>query len=124
MSRTDNPKCNFCKDLNETIAHLFYDCELVHLLWQTLYNWIYNKLKIRIPLDKPNIILGNIDLNPNSQAINTLNMITKSYMFYCSRGKQQLNIYHLQNIIESTFYTLEFIAPKNEKIHQFNRICN
>ena len=124
MSITDNPKCNFCKDLNETIAHLFFDCELVHLLWETLYNWIYNKLKIRIPLDKPNIILGNIDLNPNSQAINTLNMITKSYIFYCSRGKQQLNIYHLQNRIESTFYTLEFIARKNEKIHHFNRIWN
>ena len=65
MSITDNPKCNFCKDHNETImtiAHLFFDCKLVHLLWHTLYIWIYNKLKIRILLDKSNIILAHIEL--------------------------------------------------------------
>ena len=83
MSITDNSKCNFCKDHNKTIAHLFFDCKLVLLLWHTLYNWIYNKLKIRIPLE----------FNPNSHAINTINMITKSYIFFYSRGKQKPNIF-------------------------------
>ena len=58
MNITNNQLCSFCGDHEETIPHLFYECSLVYLLWQTLYNWISNKCNIRIITDKKSIILG------------------------------------------------------------------
>ena len=41
MSITDDKHYSFCKEQEETISHLFFDCNQVTLLWQVLYDWIY-----------------------------------------------------------------------------------
>ena len=99
----------------------FYECDLTLLLWQTLYEWIYNKTKIRIILDKASIILGYIQPYPNPITINTINMVTKSYIFHCSKNNLRLNIYHLQTRLKTAYQTAEFISIKNNKLNLFNR---
>ena len=122
ISITDNYNCPFCKEHEETIQHLFYECDQILLLWQLLYEWIFNKTKIRINLDKPSILLGYIQPYPNPIPINTINMITKSYIFYCSKNNLRLNIYHLQTRIKTAYNMVEFISIKNNKLNNFNRI--
>ena len=56
--------------------------------------------------------------------INTINMITKSYIFYCSRSKLRLNIYQLQTRLKSAYETYEFNAIKNNDSENFNRKWN
>ena len=107
LSINNNPHCTFCNEYEETISHLFYECKLVKTLWQTLYNWILNKTNIRIVPEKKSIILGYTESYPNPIAINFINMTTKSYIFYCSRKKLRLNIYHLQNRIKEAYNTHE-----------------
>ena len=51
-------------------------------------------------------------------------MITKSYVFHCSKKKIKLNIYHLQTRIKTTFETLDFISKKNNEQDKFSRNWN
>ena len=122
MSITDNKFCSFCKEHEETLMHLFYDCNYVLTLWNTLYDWIFNITDIRIIPDKKEIILGYLQIYPNPIPINTINLITKSYIFYCSKNNINLNIFHLQSRIKTTIETMEFLANKNNQLEKFNRI--
>ena len=75
ISLTDSPLCTFCKKQEETILHLFYDCNEVLLLWQTLYQWISTKLNTQLRPEKNSILLGYIEPYINIP-LNTVNMVT------------------------------------------------
>lgn len=124
MSITKDKQCSFCKEHEETLMHLFFDCDQVFLLLQVLYDWILNKTNIQIILNKTAFILGYTYPLSNQIPINTINMITKSYIFHCSRNSKRLNIYHLQNRIKDTFETQEYISKKNNQLDKFNKIWN
>ena len=113
MSITNDKHCSFCKEKAETISHLFFDCNQVALMWQVLYDWIYNKTSNRIIPEKKSILLGYTEPYPTPIPINTINMITKSYIFHCSKNNTKLNIYHLQTRIKTSLETLEFISRTN-----------
>ena len=119
MSISDDKLCSFCGEYEETITHLFYECKLVNLLWQTLYNWIAHKSNIRIIPNITSAILGYTDPYPYPAVINTINMITKSYIFYCSRNKLRLNIFQLQTCLKSAYETYEFNAIKKKRLCKF-----
>ena len=46
MSITDNPLCSFCNQESEDLQHLFFECDQVLQLWNTLYNWTLPELEI------------------------------------------------------------------------------
>ena len=65
MSITDNKICSFCKEHEETLMHLLYECNQVFTLWNKLYKWIYNITHLRIIPDINEIILGYTQIYPN-----------------------------------------------------------
>ena len=119
---TNNPNCVFCNRDKETLLHLFFECDHVSQLWNSLYTWIRNKSRLQITPDKCTIILGHIHPWGNTIPINTINMITKAYIFSCSRNKRLLNIFHLQSRIKTSILNLEFNAIKNQKLENFNKL--
>ena len=50
--------CNMCKEVPETIGHMFCGCHIVSEHWQDPSNWIYEETNIEVPL---NIILGLLE---------------------------------------------------------------
>ena len=52
ISLTYNPLCILCKEQEETIMHLFYDCNEALLLWQTVCQWISTKLDTHLQPEK------------------------------------------------------------------------
>ena len=91
MSITKDKQCSFCKEHEETLMHLFFDCDQVFLLLQVLYDWILNKTNIQIILNKTAFILGYTYPLSNQIPINTINMITKSYIFHCESSSFATN---------------------------------
>ena len=77
-------------------------------------------LNNHIQPEKNSILLGYIDPYINTP-INTINMVTKSYIFHCSKNNRKLNIYHLQTRIRTMYQTIEFIATKNDQLDKFNK---
>ena len=51
----DSNKCNVCKNA------LFYDCHKVKNIWKALQEWIFEKLKMRISLNKHIVMFGMIN---------------------------------------------------------------
>ena len=122
MSIKDNPDCSFCKLHMENIPHLFFECDKVSFIWSLLYNWIRNRTGFIISINKSTILLGHIYPHRYTIPLNTINMITKSYIFYCSIHNCNLNIYHLQQRIKTSIQNLEFTATLNNKIEKFKNV--
>ena len=95
MNITDDPRCTFCKESEETIIHLFVECPQTNLLWQNVFSWINQNLQRPLNIDKTTLLLGHLD-HYNPIPINTILMITKSYILTTSRKNKILNIFQLQ----------------------------
>ena len=120
ISITDNYYCPFCKEYEETIEHLFYECDETNLLWKTLYQWIFTMINVRIIPVKIDILLGLTQPCLNAIPINTINMITKSYIFHCSKNNLRLNIFQLQKRLKTAYQMIEFISIKNNNLNNYN----
>ena len=122
ISQDDN--CRLCNDEKETIIHLFCRCPIVQSLWENLSNWILNKLEIRIDIDNPTQILGCFQMNFNHIPLNSLILVTKSYIFWCAKKSRNPDIFGLQKRIKQMYYEQKAIASKNFTQDKFQKQWN
>ena len=99
FGKIDSPLCSFCKMIEETPLHLFYNCTKTKLLWDQLKEFISNKTLSFPSLTPQSAILGHIDLSADYLLIKHLILIYKFYI-YNSRNRESLNIEHLKAIID------------------------
>ena len=91
FGKIDSPLCSFCKMIEETPLHLFYNCIKTKLLWDQLKDFISNKTLSFPSLAPQSAILDHIDLSDDYLLINHLILIYKFYI-YNSRNRGYLNI--------------------------------
>ena len=101
FGKIDSPLCSFCKMIEETPLHLFYNFIKIKLLWDELKDLISNKTLSFPSLTPRSAILGHIDLSDNYLLINHIILIYKFYI-YNSRNRGCLNIKRLKLIIGKT----------------------
>jgi len=112
--------CTFCKMSSETIEHLFHDCQLVLDFWKMLSQWISNKIDINIPIDKRSILFGIP--KKHAKVINWLIINIKQYIYNMKMQETRLNIYALQNILQSKMYSEKYILLKNCRYKEYKSI--
>ena len=78
--------CSFCKDLPETIEHLFYDCPVVKNFWDDILGWIWEKNRINIDFKKEQVLLGTA---PKELEIFNLVFLVGMKHIYYSRLKDK-----------------------------------
>ena len=81
-------QCRLCGTQNETLLHLFCECSKVAPLWQNISTWIYNRINLRINMEKENILLGLLGNTNYNRPVNTIILATKGYIFGCCRQKK------------------------------------
>ena len=81
FGKIDSPLCSFCKMIDETPLHLFYNCTKTKLLWDQLKEFISNETLSFPSLMSQSAILGHIDLSDDYLIINHLILIYKFYNF-------------------------------------------
>ena len=74
FGKIDSPLCPFCKMIEETPLHLFYNCIKTKLLWDQLKDFISNETSFP-SLTPQSAILGHIDLSDDYLLINHLILI-------------------------------------------------
>ena len=114
FGKIDSPLCSFCKMIEETPLHLFYNCIKTKLLWDQLKDFISNKTLSFPSLTPQSAILGHIDLSDDYLLINYIIFIYKFYI-YNSRNRGYLNIEHLKAIIDTTKRIEEEISKHEVK---------
>ena len=76
FGKIDSPLCSFCKMIDETPLHLFYNCIKTKLLWDQLKEFMSNKTSFP-SLTQQSAILGHIDLSDDYLLSNHLIIIYK-----------------------------------------------
>ena len=89
---SESDKCVFCKDQKETILRLFCHCSKVIPIWQNIESWISNKVGIKLKVTDSMKILGYIERNKDYWPINLVILVTKKYIYWCSKKGFMLNI--------------------------------
>ena len=69
-------------------------------------------------------ILGNIERNKDYWTINLVIVVTKKYIYWCSKKGFMLNIYFLQKEIRKIFDEQRALAKVNLNETCFMKICD
>ena len=60
MKITQSPLCSFCRETDETIEHLFWECDQVQSLLQSIDNYCMNILASSFNVQKQDFIFGDV----------------------------------------------------------------
>ena len=80
FGKIDSPVHAFCKMIEETPLHLFYNCIKTKLLWDQLKDFISNETLSFPSLTPQSAILGHINLSDDYLLINHIILIYKFYI--------------------------------------------
>ena len=114
FEKIDSPLCSFCKMVDETPFHFFYNCTKIKLLRDQLQELVSNTTSIP-SLTPQSSILGHIDLSDDFLFINYLILIYK-FDRYNSRNRGYRNMEHLKAITDKSKSTEEEISKHEPKI--------
>ena len=79
VEKRENPLCTFCLRGNESIQHLFIECEHVKQIWQKFTQYINEKanIVIELPLTPKQIILNRI-MDRSTHVVNFLILVVNN----------------------------------------------
>lgn len=79
MNLRANGNCSFCHTHQETIVHLFWECEFVSAFWESFKVLLLANCRIQnINIIKSDVLLGNADFD---RTFNLLLLLAKQYIY-------------------------------------------
>ena len=93
----------------------------VEELWKNICSWVKSKLSLKIDLNNATKILGHFKLDEHFWALNFVLIVTRKYIFTCSKTKKSLNIYPLQKLVKDKYHEQEALSRINSKEHIFEK---
>ena len=117
----DNPLCTFCKNENETIEHLFWQCSFVKDIID-----IYFKTKKNIfpSLTADEMIFGLTDESPLSKTKNLILIYFKMYIYQCRMQKSIPTVFGAKKYITYCYNIEKETAMINNNVETFNSAWN
>ena len=88
IGRIDSPLCGFCNNFEESLVHLFCDCDKTKCLWNSLTQFIESKTGVDITISNYQKMFG-IDVydSEHQKVINFLILCMKFYIHRCKFQK-------------------------------------
>ena len=111
ISINNNSLCTFCKHDQETIEHLFFECNLVNELIKEFQRWLKDKANFEINLTVSDVIL--LVKDKNMKALNLMLILLKLYIYRTRLKNQTLHMVELIHVIKS-HYNIEKIIYKSK----------
>ena len=115
FGKIDSTLCSFCKMIEETLSHLFYNCIKKKLLWDQSKDFISNETWSFPSLTPQSAIVGHIDLSHDYLLMNHIILIYKFYIYH-SRNRGYLKIEQLKAIIDKTRFLSGFFFPSSSSL--------
>jgi len=118
IGKSDDPKCTFCNEEDESIVHLFWDCNFTHKYWMDFQNWVNNNLNINLLLEREIVLFGNYRYK--DFVFNNILLVLK-FNIYKSRVKKEIPSFNYGKNDLKQFYLQErFIFNTNSQHQAFN----
>lgn len=101
----ESPLCSFCKQTEETLLHLFWDCPRVQNFWLDVQDWIRSNFRHcdNIQLSKELIFLGLKDNVVTDRIFDLFVLVAKYHIFTSKLKGHTPNINVFVKIIKSRF---------------------
>ena len=113
----DSSLCPFCKRNEETIVHLFLECEITKTLWFEIVEFF--KISLKIPaMTEKNAIFGFHEVNKDLLLVNHILLIFKFYI-YKARGSGTIDLFRFISHIKSIKKIEISIFSNNDKKGSF-----
>ena len=107
-------KCTFCNLVNETIAHLFWECNSVVKLWKAILRWMKYMLHLDMQMTREGIMLLNFQ-GESAKLINTIVVCTTQYIYSCKYYHKELNFSELMYRITDLCNIEKIVANRGNK---------
>ena len=118
MKITQSPLCSFCRETDETIEHLFLECDHIQSLPQSIDKYCMNILASSFNVQKQDFILGDVK---GSNEDNLICIQIKYYIFIqCDVLSKRLSVEGAIASMKSLYKTCQQIALEKGQIHIFN----
>ena len=111
----DSPLCNYCGLEDESIQHLFCECDLATTIWQDIIEWLKKQGRNIEYFKDSQIILGDSNLDP---VINRIILTAKIAIFKNKKGNPP-KIHQILSMLRSQFNIEKFNAEKTGKLKFF-----
>ena len=97
----DNPLCTFCKQTEETIYHIFWECNTVKRIWLDLKNWL-NTVDVQLSFSNIQVIFGV--KGKNNYALNAIIILVKNIIYKCTKKGIIPNFNYIKRQIAQYYY--------------------
>lgn len=117
MGIIENNKCSFCNDKIETLAHMFWECEIIQSFWTKIITWIFSVTDIKIVF-KSHEILFHCPLK-DPLPYNFVFSLAREHIYFCRNKEKIPNLFNFVNFLNITKQMEYSIATKNNTLTKF-----
>ena len=115
-----SPKCEFCKESDETLIHLLWECDITKLFWKKLQQWLKYTCKIDVNITVITMITNKFD-GKHKEFIDTVILITKQYVYACKCLQEKPNVVTVAERIFRMYIAEKAIALQSNKMIKFEK---
>ena len=111
--------CYFCVREEETLNHLFFECQCVQDLWANVINYLekeYPDVSRSLNFNIQNVILNRL-IKGKGKIINFICLVTKQYIYRQRCQKGNLSFVALERHIKQMENVEKYIAIKNNRLN-------
>ena len=122
-STSQSPMCTFCSLTEETISHLFYDCQFIKQFWQKLENEIQTKCQTWskiTKLSKELILFGYSQNIISNSVFDKIIVLAKHYIYKQKVKGESLRFEVFLKELENEYKADKYIARVTHKESHFN----
>ena len=113
IKRKESPNCSFCDKKDETIIHLFIECEKVAPLWQDLLSIISQKSEEDIQITNFEKMFGVV----SDKFVSYLFLLLKYHVYTCKFSSKLPNSMLFKSFVNKQKEVEYMLARKKNKLH-------
>ena len=112
IKRNDSPNCAFCDRQEETMVHLFCECEKVSSIWKALLDLLLQKYDQNFIFTNFKKLFGV----PKDKFVTYLILLVKYYIYICKFKNELPNATAFKSFVKKQKEIEYFLAKKNDKL--------
>jgi hypothetical protein len=122
MNVVADDTCSFCKNVRESIVHLFWHCEHVKLFWMSLEQILIEKCKniTTISFNESLILFGHDDMFKLDEVFDLILLLAKFFIYKCRFEQKVPQLNPFLKYLKHRYRTEKYIACINLNYNKFH----